>query len=93
MTGNKQLVRFGLFYLKEVVLNVLFDAEHTDTRELSNRQISKCLGIERSTYDTVYYPIVRGVLDELLKEKRVIKCSKSKTWRITETEAQRRADP
>ena len=93
MTGSKQLARFGLFYLKEAVLNVLFNAVQTDIRELRNRQISERLGIERSTYDTAYYPIVRGVLDELLKEKRVIKCSKSKTWRITEAEAQRRADP
>lgn len=48
-----------------------YKAAHTETPELSNRQISDILGIETSYIDSAGYALLRGVLDELRREKRV----------------------
>ena len=87
--NNKLLFHAGLFCLKESVYNVLLEAAHTDTRELSNRQISERLGIEISFKDSASYPLVRGLLDMLRREGRVERVDengKKMIWRITQEE-------
>lgn len=83
--SNKLLFHAGLFCFKEAVYNVLLEAAHTDTRELSNREISECLGIETSFKDNAKYALLRGVLDALCREERVERVDengKKMVWRI-----------
>lgn len=85
--SNKLLFHAGLFCLKEAVYNILLEAAHTDTRELSNRQICERLGMEISFKDNASYALLRGVLDVLHYEERVERVDengKKMIWRITE---------
>ena len=85
--SNKHLCHAGLFCLKESVYNVLLEAAHTETRELSNHQISECLGLEISYMDKASYALLRGVLDVLRREGRVERVDEGSgkmIWRINE---------
>lgn len=85
--SNELLFQAGLFCLKEAVYNVLLEASHTGTRELSNSEITKRLGIQTSFKDSDTYTLLRGVLDELRREERVErsdKNTKKMIWRIAE---------
>ncbi|MYC74572.1 hypothetical protein F4X10_02205 [Candidatus Poribacteria bacterium] len=85
MISNKKLAQAGLFCLKEAAYNVLLETSDTETPELSNQQINELLGIERSFQDSYSYPLIRGVLDVLVREgriKRVDKNGKKMMWRI-----------
>lgn len=74
--SNKNLFDAGLFCIKESVYNVLLEASRTDTGELSNRQISKRLGIKTAFKDRASYPLLRGILDELRRDRRVKRVDK-----------------
>ena len=87
--NNKLLCEAGLFCVKEAVYNVLLEAADTDTWELTNRQISERLGIERSFKDSDSYTLIRGILDVLYREERVERVDKNggkMIWRITQKE-------
>ena len=65
---------------------VLLEAAHTETPELSNHQISECLGLEISYMDKASYALLRGVLDVLRREGHVerVEGSRKMIWRINE---------
>ena len=82
--SNKYLFDAGLFCLKESVYNVLLEAAHTETRELSNGQISERLGIKTAFKDPASFPLLRGILDELRRDGRVerVEGGRKMIWRI-----------
>lgn len=82
--SNKNLFDAGLFCIKESVYNVLLEAAQTDTPELSNGQISKRLGIETAFKDPARFPLIRGILDELRRDRRVerVEGSGKMIWRV-----------
>lgn len=92
--GKKQIARFGLFFLKEAVLDVLLEAGETDTPQLQPNEISKRLGIERATRGSgsLGYALIHGVLNELLKENRVGYVESSQTWIIAPQEVEHRRE-
>ena len=72
----------GLSYLKSAVLDVL-----TIEPDLKPAQISKRIGIPASNIG-MSYPIVRGLLDQLKNEGRVVESHdrKHSPWKLTENE-------
>ncbi len=93
----QQLARIGMFYLEEAVLDVLYEDVHGDNDQqtwLTTAKISKRLGIPAS--DTgLGYPLVRYILDKLLREARVQRPSLDRggaRYRLTKQEREKRCD-
>lgn len=84
IAGNKHLFHAGLYCLKEAVYNVLLEASKTESRQLSNKEISDVLGISLPYQDSAGYPLLRGVLDELCREGRVarVDTGRKMIWRV-----------
>ena len=82
MLHPTELTEIGLIYLKSAVLNVL--AAEPD---LKPTKISERIGIPKSNIG-MSYPIVRGLLEQLKIEGRVVESHDRKhpPWRLTENE-------
>lgn len=91
----EQLARIGVFYLEEAVLDVLHETVRGDNDQgtwLPPAKISKRLGIPAS--DTGFgYPLVRCILDQLLREARIQRPSLDKgsaRYQLTNEEREKR---
>lgn len=88
----KQLTRFGLFYLEEAFLDVLFEAT-SEGACLQPAKICEKLGIpKRQGKGYTDYPIAYGVLDKLKTEGRVEQESPDgkAPWKLTSEELKSR---
>lgn len=83
--NNKALFQSGFYCCKEAVYNVLSEAAATKTPQLTNREISEKLGIEKTHFVGNYYALLHGILDALWSEGRVkrveVPHSKKMIWR------------
>ena len=90
MNVYKQEVRTGLFHLKEVVLDVLLDAQREGQPFLQPKEIRERLGIPPTkTEDISRSSLILGILYYLKDEERVLSQWQQGTdkWQITEQEA------
>ena len=85
MDITKSMARSAVFSLKEAVLDVLFQARSGEY--LQPQEISRCLGIPRSSSAAHPYGLIRGTLYLLLDEKRVEHIT-NVGWRISESEVE-----
>lgn len=82
MNATKQQARLGLFYLKESVVNVLFEAQD----EIRLDEIRVSLGIPRvDEEEDRVNTLIRGILYHLKNEGRVEHIENK--WKITDDEA------
>ena len=70
--------------MKEAVYNVLLEASEAGSPEMSNKEISEILDIEKSYQDPGAYTLLRGVLDDLWRDKRVerVDSGGKMIWRV-----------
>lgn len=83
MDITKSMARSAVFSLKEAVLEVLFQAQSGEY--LQSKEISRRLGIPRSSSAVQPYGLIRGTLYLLLDEKRVEHVT-NVGWRISHSE-------
>ena len=92
MDTSKQMAKRGMFYLKEAVLDVLWEARCNKESYLQTDEIRKRLGIPPETERSGHNSLILGVLYYLFDEGHV---SRQRTpqneWKISEQEASLRA--
>lgn len=90
-----QMVQKGVFYLEEVVLDVLFRA-YNNQELLSSKEISRRAGLPRREHETWDDDMIAyGVLDKLQNEGRVKNNRPGRGadgWQLTEKEFEKRRD-
>lgn len=93
MNTTKQHARLGLFYLKEAISEVLFNAQ--DEGPLQPNEIRKRLGIPKAVEPSDRSnTLILGIIFHLQSEGRVHYITEGgRGWKITETEASLLQDP
>ena len=89
MSSPKQLVRIGIFYLEEAILDVLFEAMEADREApyIKLRDIKKQIGGEWKKHGWSARELLKK-LEE--KPSRVEQREAGGPWKLTETEYQKR---
>ena len=90
MNASKYEVKTGLFHLKEVVLDILHDAQRKGNPLLQPKQIRDRLGIPPTKVEgSTRSSLILGILYYLKDEGRVLNKWEqgSDKWQITEQEA------
>ena len=86
MNDKQRSARAALFSLKEVVLEVLYEARDED--RLQPEEISKRLGIRKSESAEHPYGLVRSILfllnDETHNDKKYVEHVTNVGWKITQ---------
>ena len=93
MDTHKQMARRGMFYLKEAVLDVLWEARCNKETYLQTDEIRKRLGIPPTTDErSGHNSFILGVLYYLRDERSVDRLRNPQNeWKISEQEASLRA--
>ena len=96
MIRPKQFARIGEFHLEEAILDVLLEAQHEGDC-IGPAEISKRSGIFRESGYAMASGndnIVWGMLNKLVKEKKIERCKKAgrNGWQLTKEEFERRRD-
>ena len=90
MQSPKQLVRIGIFYLEEAILEVLFEKMGTSPEDPFWRaaDIRRKIGVYRHWYKDGW--LVDSVLKKLDEEERVEQREVGGPWKLTDAEYQKR---
>ena len=86
MSNPKQLVRIGIFYLEEAILDVLFEARETPAPYVQLSEINKKIGGKWAEDGWS----VRILLSKLEEKARVEQREVRGPWKLTEAEYQKR---